>query len=65
MWVWSGRHDHARKETFLIAEQLQAARAAHWRQKQSPLLTLDDAQRTDLPGGRTLAVARGILFQTQ
>jgi 23S rRNA pseudouridine2605 synthase len=28
----------------LIAEQLQAARAAHWRQKQSPLLTLDDAQ---------------------
>jgi 23S rRNA pseudouridine2605 synthase len=28
----------------LIAEQLQAARAAHWRQQQSPLLTLDDAQ---------------------
>ena len=28
----------------MIAEQLQAARAAHWRQKQSPLLTLDDAQ---------------------
>ena len=34
----------ARKETFLIAEQLQAARAAHWRQKQSPILTLEDAQ---------------------
>jgi 23S rRNA pseudouridine2605 synthase len=32
------------KGTFLIAEQLQAARAAHWRQKQSPILTLDDAQ---------------------
>jgi 23S rRNA pseudouridine2605 synthase len=44
MWVWSGRHDHARKETFLIAEQLQAARAAHWRQKQSPILTLEDAE---------------------
>ncbi len=28
----------------MIAEQLQAARAAHWRQKQNPLLTLDDAQ---------------------
>ncbi len=28
----------------MIAEQLQAARAAHWRQKQTPLLTLDDAQ---------------------
>ena len=28
----------------MIAEQLQAARAAHWRQKQSPILTLDDAQ---------------------
>ncbi len=28
----------------MIAEQLQAARAAHWRQNQSPLLTLDDAQ---------------------
>ena len=28
----------------LTAEQLQAARAAHWRQKQSPILTLDDAQ---------------------
>ncbi len=35
---------HARKETFLIAEQLQAARAAHWRQQQSPILTLDDAE---------------------
>src|SRR6201992_748402 len=29
----------------LIAEQLQAARAAHWRQKQNPLLTLEDAER--------------------
>jgi 23S rRNA pseudouridine2605 synthase len=28
----------------LTAEQLQAARAAHWRQNQSPILTLDDAQ---------------------
>ncbi len=28
----------------MIAEQLQAARAAHWRQNQSPILTLDDAQ---------------------
>jgi 23S rRNA pseudouridine2605 synthase len=28
----------------LIAEQLQAARAAHWRQQQSPILTLDDAE---------------------
>ena len=28
----------------LIAEQLQEARAAHWRQKQNPILTLDDAQ---------------------
>jgi 23S rRNA pseudouridine2605 synthase len=28
----------------LIAEQLQAARAAHWRQKQSPILTLEDAE---------------------
>jgi 23S rRNA pseudouridine2605 synthase len=28
----------------LIAEQLQAARAAHWRQKQSPILTLDEAE---------------------
>ncbi len=28
----------------MIAEQLQAARAAHWRQKQSPILTLEDAQ---------------------
>ena len=28
----------------MIAEQLQAARAAHWRQKQNPLLTLDEAQ---------------------
>ncbi len=28
----------------MIAEQLQAARAAHWRQKQNPVLTLDDAQ---------------------
>jgi 23S rRNA pseudouridine2605 synthase len=28
----------------LTAEQLQAARAAHWRQKQSPLLTLEDAE---------------------
>ena len=28
----------------MIAEQLQAARAAHWRQSQSPILTLDDAQ---------------------
>jgi 23S rRNA pseudouridine2605 synthase len=27
----------------LIAEQLQAARAAHWRQKQSPILTLAEA----------------------
>jgi 23S rRNA pseudouridine2605 synthase len=35
---------HARKETSLIAEQLQAARAAHWRQQQSPILTLDDAE---------------------
>ncbi len=42
--VRSGRHDHARKEIFLIAEQLQAARAAHWRQKQSPILTLEDAE---------------------
>jgi 23S rRNA pseudouridine2605 synthase len=33
-----------KKEVFLIAEQLQAARAAHWRQKQNPILTLDDAQ---------------------
>src|ERR1700733_7961787 len=33
-----------RKETFLIAEQLQAARAAHWRQKQSPILTLEEAE---------------------
>ena len=29
----------------MTAEQLQAARAAHWRQKQSPLLTLEDAER--------------------
>jgi 23S rRNA pseudouridine2605 synthase len=29
----------------LTAEQLQAARAAHWRQKQNPLLTLEDAER--------------------
>ena len=28
----------------MTAEQLQAARAAHWRQNQSPLLTLEDAQ---------------------
>ena len=28
----------------MTAEQLQAARAAHWRQNQSPILTLDDAQ---------------------
>jgi 23S rRNA pseudouridine2605 synthase len=28
----------------LTAEQLQAARAAHWRQNQRPILTLDDAQ---------------------
>jgi 23S rRNA pseudouridine2605 synthase len=28
----------------LTAEQLQAARAAHWRQNQSPILTLDEAQ---------------------
>src|SRR5271155_2838143 len=34
----------AEKEVFLIAEQLQAARSAHWRQKQNPILTLDDAQ---------------------
>jgi 23S rRNA pseudouridine2605 synthase len=27
----------------LIAEQLQAARAAHWRQQKNPILTLDDA----------------------
>jgi 23S rRNA pseudouridine2605 synthase len=32
------------KGSFLIAEQLQAARSAHWRQKQNPILTLDDAQ---------------------
>jgi 23S rRNA pseudouridine2605 synthase len=32
------------KENFLIAEQLQAARAAHWRQQQNPLLTLEDAE---------------------
>ncbi len=36
--------DRAEKEVFLIAEQLQAARAAHWRQNQNPILTLDDAQ---------------------
>jgi 23S rRNA pseudouridine2605 synthase len=29
----------------LTAEQLQAARAAHWRQKQNSLLTLEDAER--------------------
>ena len=29
----------------MTAEQLQAARAAHWRQKQNPLLTLEDAAR--------------------
>ena len=29
----------------MTAEQLQAARAAHWRQKQNPLLTLEDAER--------------------
>ena len=29
----------------LIAEQLQAARAAHWRQQNNPLLTLEDAER--------------------
>ena len=29
----------------MTAEQLQAARAAHWRQKQIPLLTLEDAER--------------------
>ncbi len=28
----------------MIAEQLQAARAAHWRQQQSPILTLDEAE---------------------
>ncbi len=28
----------------MTAEQLQAARAAHWRQKHPPLLTLDDAE---------------------
>jgi len=28
----------------LTAEQLQAARAAHWRQKQNPILTLEDAE---------------------
>ena len=28
----------------MTAEQLQAARAAHWRQNQQPILTLDDAQ---------------------
>ena len=28
----------------MTAEQLQAARAAHWRQNQRPILTLDDAQ---------------------
>ena len=38
------RSKRAEKEVFLIAEQLQAARAAHWRQKQNPILTLDDAQ---------------------
>ena len=27
----------------MTAEQLQAARAAHWRQNQSPILTLEDA----------------------
>jgi 23S rRNA pseudouridine2605 synthase len=29
----------------LTAEQLQAARAAHWRQQNNPILTLDDAAR--------------------
>ena len=29
----------------MIAEQLQAARAAHWRQQNNPLLTLEDAER--------------------
>ena len=29
----------------MTAEQLQAARAAHWRQKHNPLLTLEDAER--------------------
>jgi 23S rRNA pseudouridine2605 synthase len=43
--VRSGRDGHARKENFLIAHQLHAARAAHWRQQQSPILTLDDAER--------------------
>ncbi|MGC2404636.1 MAG: hypothetical protein WA510_32895, partial [Acidobacteriaceae bacterium] len=28
----------------MTSDQLQAAQAAHWRQKQNPLLTLDDAQ---------------------
>ena len=28
----------------MTAEQLQAARAAHWRQKQNPILTLEDAE---------------------
>ncbi len=34
-----------KRGTILTAEQLQAARAAHWRQKQNPLLTLEDAER--------------------
>jgi len=35
---------HRKRGNILTAEQLQAARAAHWRQNQRPILTLDDAQ---------------------
>ena len=35
---------HRKRGIILTAEQLQAARAAHWRQNQRPILTLDDAQ---------------------
>jgi 23S rRNA pseudouridine2605 synthase len=34
-----------KRDPHLIAEQLQTARAAHWRQQNNPLLTLEDAER--------------------
>ncbi len=38
------RAEFPRQDDEMTKEQLQAARAAHWRQKQNPILTIEDAE---------------------
>jgi 23S rRNA pseudouridine2605 synthase len=57
-------HLTRKKEGFLTAEQLQAARAEKWRQKANPLLTMEDAEAWIESIGVSLFLPRKTQLQT-